>query len=240
MRLRQLQAIRIHIGDDDVSRSGVTHHRGSHETDRPGPGDEHVLAEHIERQGRVDRVAERIEDRLHIARNVRIVDPNIGHRHGDVFGEGAGPLHADPLRVLAQMTPAGQAVAAVATDDVPLAADDLAGMEILDVGADLDDAADELVTDDQRHRDGSPSPGVPLVDVQIGAADAGAQHLDEYVVDADGRHRRFVEPQTGFRLLLDEGGHGFHNGVPSGTSFQRIVSTLNGTSRKRQRRIGRR
>ena len=71
-------------------------------------------------------------------------------------------------------------------DDMPLGTDNLAGVEIPDVGADLDDAADKLVTDDQRHRDRPPRPGVPFVDVQIGAADAGAQNLDEDIVDADG------------------------------------------------------
>src|SRR5262249_59816711 len=113
----------------------------------------------------------RVEDGLHVARDVRVVDPDVGHRHGDVFGECAGALHADALRVLAQVAAAGQAVAAVAADDVPLGADDLAGVEVLDVGTDLDDAADELVADDQRHRDGALRPGVPLPDVQVGAAD---------------------------------------------------------------------
>ena len=79
-----------------------------------------------------------------------------------------------PLRVLAQVPAAGQAIAAAAADDVSLAADDLAGVKILDVRADLDDFADELMADDHRHRDGLLRPGVPFVDVQIGAADAGA------------------------------------------------------------------
>ena len=124
-----------------------------------------------------------------------------------ILGERAGPIDADALRVLAQMPAAGQAVAAAAADDVPLAADDLADVKIVDVGADLDDLADELVADDHRHGDRLLRPGVPVVDVQVGAADAGAQHLDQHVVDADRRHRHVVEPQAGLGLLLDQGLH---------------------------------
>ena len=106
-----------------------------------------------------------------------------------------------PLRVLAQVPPAGQAVAAAAADDVPLAADDLAGVEVVDVRADLDDPADELVADDHRHGDRLLRPGVPVVDVHVGAADAGAQHLDQHVVDADRRHRHLLEPEARLGLL---------------------------------------
>ena len=65
--LRQLEAVRVHVGDDDVPGPGVPHDGGGHDADRPGAGDQHVLAEHVERQGRVDGVAERVEDRLHVA-----------------------------------------------------------------------------------------------------------------------------------------------------------------------------
>ena len=50
---------------------------------------------------------------------------------------------------------------------------------------DLDDPADEFVPDHQRHGNGLLRPGVPVVDVHVGAADARAQDLDQHVVDAD-------------------------------------------------------
>ncbi len=59
------------------------------------------------------------------------------------------------------------------------------GWKSADVGADLDDLAHELVADHHRHGDGLLRPGVPVVDVQVGAADAGAVHADQHVVDAD-------------------------------------------------------
>ena len=59
--------------------------------------------------------------------DARLVVPDVGHRQRDVLGERAGPVDADALGVLAQVPAAGQAVAAAAADDVPLAADDVAG-----------------------------------------------------------------------------------------------------------------
>src|SRR5262249_32893283 len=106
--------------------------------------------------------------------------------------------------------PAGEAVATVATDDVALAADDVARVEIADVGTDLDDAADELVPDHHRYGDRLLRPGVPLVDVQVGTADAGGEHLDQDVSDAARRYRLLVEPQSRLRPLLDQGLHGGH------------------------------
>ena len=70
----QVQAIRVHVGDDDVAGAGVPDHRRGHDADRPGAGDQHVLAQHVERQGGVHGVAERIEDRLHVAVNAGACD----------------------------------------------------------------------------------------------------------------------------------------------------------------------
>ena len=88
------------------------------------------------------------------------------------------------------MAAAGEAVAAAAADDVTFPADDIAGEEIGDVGPDFDDAADKLVADGHGDGNGLLRPVVPLVDVDIGAADAGAQDADQDVVDADRRASR--------------------------------------------------
>ncbi len=180
----------------------------------PAPVIKHVLAQHVELKGRVDGVAERVEDRLHVAGDVGVVGPDVGHRQRQVFGERAGTVDADPLGVLAQVPAAGQAVAAPAADDVALAADDFADVEILDVRADLDDLADELVADHHRHGDRLPGPGVPRFDVHVGAADPGAQHLDQHVVDADPGQRHLVEPKAGLGLFLHEGQHRLHRESP--------------------------
>ena len=53
-----------------------------------------------------------------------------------ILGEGPRPVHAHARGVLAEVAPAGQAVAAAAADHVPLAADEVAGLEVGDVRAD--------------------------------------------------------------------------------------------------------
>src|SRR5262249_28937495 len=118
--------------------------------------------------------------------------------------------HPDALGVLAEVSPAGQAIPATAADDVPLAADDLADVEILDVRADLDDLADERVAHDHRHGDRPLRPGVPRLDVHVGAADPRAQDLDQDVVDPDPRDRHLIQPKTRFGLLLHQGQHRLH------------------------------
>ena len=80
----------------------------------PAPGDQHVLAEHRERERRVDRVAERIEDRRHVGVDARPVVPHVGHRQRDVLGERAVAVHAQADRVRAQVAAAREAVAAQA------------------------------------------------------------------------------------------------------------------------------
>ena len=210
----QFQPVGIHVGDDHVPRAGMPHHRRGHDADRPGAGDQHVLAQHGERQGRMDRVAQRIEDRRHVVRHGRIEVPDVGHRQREILGERAGPIHADAHRLLAEVPAAGEAIAAAAADDVPLAADDVADAEVLDVAAHLDDPADELVPHDQRHGDGLLRPGVPVVDMHVGAADARAEDFDQHVVDADFGHRHFIEPQALAGFLLDQRSHRFHELLP--------------------------
>src|SRR5262245_44508102 len=154
-----------------MPRASVTHNCGGHAADWPGASDEDVLAENVERQCSVHGVTERVEDGLHVAAQMGIVDPYIGHRQSDVLSKRPRPVDADALRVLAQMPPAGEAVAATATDDVAFSGNDVADVEVGDVAADLDDAADEFVAHHHGHRNCLLGPSVPFVYVQVGAAD---------------------------------------------------------------------
>ena len=105
------------------------------------------------------------------------------------------------------MSPAGQAVAAAAADDVPFAADEVADLEVAHVGADGGHLSDELVTDDHRHGDRLLRPGIPAVDVEIGAADPGLAHADQDVVDAGLRLRHVLEPEPLGGLRFDQRAH---------------------------------
>jgi len=102
-----------------------------------------------------------------------------------------------------QVAPAGKAVSAAPTDDVPLATDDLSREKIDDVRPDLDNLADELVADDHRYRDCLLRPRIPAVDMDVGSADGGTLDPHEDVVDPDRRDRDVLEPESGFSVFLD-------------------------------------
>jgi hypothetical protein len=126
----------------------------------------------------------------------------------DELGERARALNAEADRVRAELTAPRHAVTAAPADDVALAADEAADVEAAHVRADLDDLADELVPDHQRDRNRPLRPGVPVVDVQVGAADPGLVHPDQDVVDPDLRRRDVLERQACCCLRLDQCLHG--------------------------------
>ena len=135
-------------------------------------------------------------------------------RHPDVFGEGAGHVDADAARLRIEVEFARARGAALHADDVALAGDALADLEIAHVAADLDDLAGIFMADDHRHRNRLLRPGIPFVDVDIGAANAGLAHLDQHVVLADGRHGLALgQPQAGLGLQFDESFHGDVQGL---------------------------
>ena len=118
-----------------------------HDPDRPGAGDQNIFSENIERESRVNGIAERIEDRGGVAVHARIVPPDIRHRQSDEFCETSRPVHADARRVRTKMPSSGHAVAASAADDVSFTGDQFAGMKVIDIGSDFNDLAHKLMAD---------------------------------------------------------------------------------------------
>ena len=159
-----------------------------HDADRPGAGDQHVLADEVEGERGVDGIAERIEDGADL-----VVDP-VGQRHdvegGDahIFGEGAGQVDADALGVGIEVELARRALARLFMPTTwPSPETRWPTLRLRDVGADVGDLAGIFMADDHRHRHGLLRPVVPIVDVDVGAADAGLVHLDQHIVRARSR-----------------------------------------------------
>ena len=136
--------------------------------------------------------------------------PDIGERQCEVFGKCPWAVDAHPGGVFAEMAAPSQAVAASSADHMAFAADNIADMKADGVGTALDNAADKLMPHHHRHRDGLLRPGVPIVNMQVGAADSGAQHLDQHLVDGDDRYRGVFQPQAPLGLALYQCLHGFH------------------------------
>ena len=76
------------------------------------------------------------------------------------------------------------------------------GCEVVDVAADLEDLADELVADDERRLDRLRRPGVPGLDVEVRAADAGLPDADPDVVDAHRRLGHVDQLEAGAGVVL--------------------------------------
>src|ERR1017187_7759508 len=99
------------------------------------------------------------------------------------------------------MPASSQTIPAAPAHDVSLAADNLAREKIGNVGADLDNLADELMAYDHGHGNGALRPVVPVVNVDVGAADGRALHANQDVVDADARLGNIFQPEA-WRSLL--------------------------------------
>src|ERR1700722_759009 len=98
-------------------------------------------------------------------------------------------------------------IPAASADDVTFPGYKLAGMKVIDVGADFNHLAHEFVADCERDLDGGTCPGIPIVNMNVGAADAGAEDANENVVDADGGFGYILEPQPFFGMSLDQSLH---------------------------------
>jgi hypothetical protein len=181
-----------------VACSSVTDDCGGHDSDGSGSSDEDVLAEDREGERGVDGITEGIEDGSDFERDAGRVLPDVGHGQDDEFGEGPIAINPNAHGVGAEVAASGKAVAAAAADDVAFAGDDGSNCKVFDVGADSDDFADELVADGEADGDSRGSPGVPLVDMEVGAADAGVEDANLYVVDADFGLGNVFEPEAAF------------------------------------------
>ena len=200
----QLEPVAVDVGDHDVAGTDVAHDRGRHRTDRPGAGDQHVLTDHVEPQCRVGGVTERIEHGGDVVVDVIGYDEHVLSRDHDELGECPRPGDTDTDVVVAELASAALAVAAVTTRDVALTRHPLPDLEPGHVAAELGDLAHELVSDHHRHRDRRLRPGVPAMDVQIGAADRCLVDLDQDLVGGGGRLGDVVQPEPGCRLCLHQ------------------------------------
>lgn len=88
--------------------------------------------------------------------------------------------------------------------------DDVAGVEVLHVRADFDDLAHELMADDHRDRDRLLGPGVPFINMDVRAANARAQYLNQHVIGPTLGDRHFAQPKTCFGLFFNKSLHCLH------------------------------
>ena len=75
-------------------------------------------------------------------------------------------------------------------------ADDIAGCKIKHIRPDIDDLTDEFMTDRRWYLDRLLGPRVPIVNMEVGAADPALFGADHHVVNAHLRLRNVFDPKA--------------------------------------------
>src|SRR4051812_8685191 len=133
--------------------------------------------------------------------------PDIRHRHGNEFRKSARTIHADSLRVLAQMPAPSQTIPASPAYHVPLRAHHVAGMKIHHVRSNPDDFAHKLMAHNHWNRDRFLRPSVPFIDMQVRPANSRPIHSNQDIIDSNLRNCNFLQRQPCFRLTLHQRFH---------------------------------
>ena len=114
--------------------------------------------------------------------------PDVGLGNDDVFCERAVGVDADDLHMLADVRLAGAALQALAAGHVHLGGNEVAFLNAGDFFAEGFDLAAELVSGDERRMNAALRPLVPLINVQVGAADGGDFDFDQHIIASKGRN----------------------------------------------------
>src|SRR5690349_18415221 len=106
------------------------------------------------------------------------------------------------------MATACETIATASTNYVAFAADNFSGMKIRHVRSNFYDLADKFVSNHQRDFYCALGPVVPVVNVNVSAANSGLEYADKYIVDSDFRGGNIFEPQAFFGPAFNECFHG--------------------------------
>jgi hypothetical protein len=194
---------------------------GRHHPDRPGAGDDDVLADDGPLQRRVDGIAERVEEDAEVRVELARLHPRVGRGDDDVVGEGPVTVDPDADRVDAHVLAAGPAVATVPADDMALPRHSVPDADVLDVHTHLDDLAEELVPQRLRHLHRRRRPVVVVVQVEVGATESGAQNPDLDVLLTAHGLGNVDEFETGTWGDLPQCAHDTHPCVCRGSGGQK-------------------
>src|SRR5947199_80063 len=104
--------------------------------------------------------------------------PDVLFRHGHEFGKAAVGVDAQNIDLFTDVAVARAAGLTNAAADVSFGADPLADGDAVDGGAHGVDPTDEFVARGDADLDAASAPGIPLINVAIGAADAGVRDRD--------------------------------------------------------------
>ena len=206
--LGDLAAMLIHLDGVNLRGPAGARHRDGEQPDGPATGDGYALGRDLARQHGVHRVAQWVEDGRIFLRDRRIELPDVRLGNDDVLGKRAVSVHADDLHVLADVRFANAALQALTAGHVHLGGDEVAFLDAGDLVAHRFHRTAELVPGNQRRMNAALRPLVPLVNVQVGAADGGHLDLDKHIGQANLWFGDFANLRARRGLRLYNGNHG--------------------------------
>ena len=209
----EIQAVIIDIGDYDIARTAEARDAGSHDADGTCTRDKHILTHEIKGKRSVSSIAVRVEDGIEVIGYLIVAEINICLRDNEILSKCAVAIYADALCFAAEMTLAREAVAAFAAYDMTLAGDSVSDLVCRDVFAYLDYLADIFMTYGHGSMYGFLAPFIPVVDMQVSAADGSLAYLYLYVVFTAFGNGYFTHPKPSFGAFLNKRNHFFHNTV---------------------------
>jgi len=139
--------------------------------------------------------------------------PDVGLWNDGVACESAIGIDAEDADVLADVGLAGAALQALAAGHVHFGADQVAFLDGGDAGAGAGHNASEFVAGNERRMDAAFGPGIPVVDVKVGSADACGLDADENLTGAGRGYWNLAQFDTGRCFGLDDGLHGGWHGL---------------------------
>jgi hypothetical protein len=200
-------AMLVDFDGEDGSRAHGFGDGDGEQADGSASGDGDSFGGNFSGENRVDGVAKRIEDRSVFSGNGGVELPDVRFGNDDVFGEGSVGVDADDLDVLADVGFAGAALQALAASDVHFGGDEVSLFDAGDFIAEGGDFAAELVAGDERRVNAVLRPAVPVVNVEVGAADGGHFDFDEDLVAAEGGNFYFANVGARGCFRLDHRQH---------------------------------
>src|SRR5439155_19632081 len=121
-------------------------------------------------------------------------------RHYTMLNDSSCAQHTDANGVRAARAETSHADPAAAEDEVALGADNLSGEHRSHAFAQLHHLTHELVADHQRRLDCVLRPLVPALDVEVRAADPGAENAKQHLARPGLRLGDVLQPQAWFPL----------------------------------------
>ncbi len=196
-----------HVGDGDGAGTCLLADRRRHGANETCASDEDVLTHEIPGESGMGGVAQGIENGGNLHGHILVDADDVALRNGQVLSEATGAVDANAHGVRAEVEESFAAVAAMTADDMPLAGDHITRL-VLGYGRAhaLNDTA-EFMPYVHADRNGLLSPGIPVPDVEVCAADGGFVNFDKYIIGTDFRHRYIHQFQTGAGRCFDEGFH---------------------------------